>query len=680
MTPTFRFIAGKGGVGKTTLAAARAVAQVGEGGGRRMLVVSTDPAHSLGDALDAKLTSDPQAVPLESPGELLAAELAAGPAWERWLGPRREAFRTLAERGSLLDSEDVARLLALPVPGVDELVGLLELVRLAEGSGCHRVVVDTAPTAHTLRLLRMPEALERLAAVLGALRARHREVADALTGRAGGWPADEADAVADAVAAEARTLGELVRDPERALFSWVLLPEALSLAETRDALAELEAAGATVDELVVNRVTPPPPGPCRECAARRRAESDVIREVRGSWPDRPPVLVPELEEEPRGVEALRELATHLDGAWDAGWEAEAEDPGPAAEPAEDDAPTGPPPWLPELVPPGLRLLLFGGKGGVGKTTCAAAAALLAARAEPGRPVLLLSTDPAHSLADALDLPAEALGDDARHLPGAPEALRARELDAEAVFSRWKEGHARSLKRPVSADPPERTERAEGPAGEGGGRRARSGLDAPLDRAVFERLLEATPPGLDELVALSELIHSLGEEGDEAETLVVVDTAPTGHALRLLEMPGLALEWDHALLALLLKYREAVGVPAGWAEELLELARRLKAFRALLADPGRCRFVAVTRAGELAHRETERLLDALGELGVAAPAIVVNAFSTGGCTRCRRAAGRAREEVGRLPASSILTAAARYPPPRGVRTLERWGRSWRPERR
>lgn len=675
MSLTFRFVAGKGGVGKTTLAAARAVAEAGRGG--KVLVVSTDPAHSLGDALRTSLTNEPQPVPVGGLGELLAAELAAGPAWERWLGPRREAFRTLAERGSLLDSEDVARLLALPVPGVDELVGLLELVRLAEATGCSRVVVDTAPTAHTLRLLRMPEALGRLGDVLAALGARHREVAEALTGRTGGWPPDEADAVAEEVAAQARALGELIRDPDRAAFTWVLLPEALSLAESRDALSELETAGAAVDELVVNRVTPPPPDPCRACRDRRRAEAAVVEEVREAWPDRPVVLVPELEEEPRGPEALREVAGHLEGGWDPDREERAEEvegveAGPPALPA------APPPWLPDLVPPGLRLLLFGGKGGVGKTTCAAAAALLAARAEPRRPVLLLSTDPAHSLGDALEVP---LDDQPRTLPGAPDTLRARELDAAAVFARWQEGHREALDRAFDRL---------------GGSGGRSGLDAPLDRAVLKRLLEATPPGLDELVALSELLDSLAEERDgrtaagtamrqhrgravvAAETLVVVDTAPTGHALRLLEMPDLALEWDHALLELLLKYREAVGLPAGWAEELLELARRLKAFRALLADPARCRFAAVTRAGELPRRETERLLEALGRLGVAAPTFVVNAFPEGECARCRRAAGRARDELERLPASSILTAPARYPPPRGVPTLERWGRSWRLE--
>jgi len=314
---------------------------------------------------------------------------------------------------------------------------------------------------------------------------------------------------------------------------------------------------------------------------------------------------------------------------------------------------------------------------VGKTTCAGAAALAAARAAPGRPVLLLSTDPAHSVADVLDAP---LGDDPRPVPGAPENLRARELDAPAAFAARKERYGEALDRAFS----------------GLATRGRSGYDVPFDRAVLERLLEATPPGLDELVALAELAElaagpepASGSAAPETAPLVVVDTAPAGHALRLLELPELALEWDHALLALLLKYKDAVGLPSDWAEELLELARELKRLRALLTDPERCRFVAVTRAGELPRRQTRRLVRALDRLRIAAPVLVVNAFPRGECARCRRDAERSREELERLRSElgaggdrqggcRILVAPAEYPPPRGPRALERWGRRWSPE--
>ena len=147
-------------------------------------------------------------------------------ALDRWLGERRETLREIASRGTYLDDQDVDRLLGLSLPGADELVGLLELARLARESGADEVVVDTAPTAHTLRLLEMPGLLQRFAGVLDALEERHRVLGERF-GR--GHVPDQADGLIGEIGDEARDLGELLRDPERASFSWVLLPEALSI-------------------------------------------------------------------------------------------------------------------------------------------------------------------------------------------------------------------------------------------------------------------------------------------------------------------------------------------------------------------------------------------------------------------------------------------------------------------
>jgi arsenite-transporting ATPase len=147
------------------------------------------------------------------------------------------------------------------------------------------------------------------------------------------------------------------------------------------------------------------------------------------------------------------------------------------------------------------------------------------------------------------------------------------------------------------------------------------------------------------------------------------------------MPATALAWVHALLAILLKYREVVGL-GQVAEELLAGARRLRELQALLGDPARARVVAVTRAAALPRRETGRLLARLQRLGVAVPAVVVNARTWGTCRRCRRARRSEQREVAALarcrPRSrpwSIISTPALAPPPRGVAGLERWARTW-----
>src|SRR5213075_2969906 len=126
--------------------------------------------HSLGDALETRLTAAPRQV--RGHRRLFAAEMDADRALSRWLGARERAFRIIAARGTYLDDEDIDALFRLSLPGVDELVALIELTRLADGF--EQVIVDTAPTGHTLRLLAMPETLSRLAGVLDDLQAKHR--------------------------------------------------------------------------------------------------------------------------------------------------------------------------------------------------------------------------------------------------------------------------------------------------------------------------------------------------------------------------------------------------------------------------------------------------------------------------------------------------------------------------
>ena len=294
---------------------------------------------------------------------------------------------------------------------------------------------------------------------------------------------------------------------------------------------------------------------------------------------------------------------------------------------------------------------FGGKGGVGKTTCAAAAALLLAEQRPDRRVLLLSTDPAHSLADVLAVP---LGDDERPVPGGPANLLARELDAARSFAEWRARHLDSIEEWLAE------------AGEA------------ADREAWRDLLDLAPPGLDELSAVSALLDALcGNEGSPGYDLLVVDTAPTGHTLRLLETPAAMLEWVQALLALMLKYREVTGL-GSLANDLVELSRGLRRLGQLLRDPAQTGFVVVTRAAELPRRETERLLADLDRLGLAVPAVIVDAVIRDGCPRCARAMEAQKREIGRLARGvhcTIIEAPAVFPPPRGVEALTAWGRTW-----
>ena len=655
--PGLHVFGGKGGVGKTTCAAATAVAAAERG--RRVGLVSTDPAHSLGDAVGRRLGAGARRLPVRR-GTLEAVELDADRALARWLARRRSTLRTIAERGTYLDDEDLERLLRLSFPGVDELMALVEVARLAARRRWELVVVDTAPTGHTLRLLDTPRVLQRLAAVLDDMHAKHRYLTDSF-GR--GYRAGAADRLIAELDADGRELAARLRDPARCRFTWLLLPERLALEETGDGVAALAAAGLEVGELVVNRCTPAAPA-CPLCDGRRAEEARVVAETRRAFPTRRLRVVPALDPEPRGLAALRRIGRLLE-----------------ARPAVRDvsararrrsAPVRPvvssagsePVWLDRLVPPGVRLIVFAGKGGVGKSTCAAATALALARRRPDEPVLLLSADPAHSLGDVLET---ALTDDERPVPRAPAGLRARELDADGALGRMRARYRDAVEETFDA------------------LLRGSRFDVAYDRQALHGLMDLAPPGLDELFAVLAVVEALLER-QPPYAVVVLDAAPTGHALRLLEMPETALGWVHALLAILLKYREVVGL-GEVAAELVATARRLRELRALLADPGRAGVVAVTRAAELPRRETDRLLARLRRLGIAVPAVVVNALTSGTCARCRRARATERRSVAALRRRSgtqrrpwsMISTLALAPPPRGVTALERWMRTWELER-
>jgi arsenite/tail-anchored protein-transporting ATPase len=270
-------------------------------------------------------------------------------------------------------------------------------------------------------------------------------------------------------------------------------------------------------------------------------------------------------------------------------------------------------------------------------------------------MLLLSTDPAHSLGHAFDLPPGVVGDEPCAVPRAPANLLVRELDAVAALN------ARRAELERAFD--------EVAASFGAGAVGQRGAE----------LLELVPPGIDELFGMLSIVAA-----SQHYQLMVVDMAPTGHALRLLEQPDAARQWLRAILRVLLKYR-ALARPTRLVQELLELSTSISQLQNLLHDQTRTRAVVVTRAAEVPRLETVRLLSQLRRLKVFTPVVVVNAMTLGAgrCVRCRETEGIERVELAALRrsiratarGSAIIETALAAPPPRGVAALEQWASRW-----
>jgi arsenite/tail-anchored protein-transporting ATPase len=604
-------VVGKGGVGKTTVAAAFAKRFAGEG--TRTLVVTTDPAGTLLSAFGRPISPTTRPVALDDGmvrGPLDVWAVDTQRARDDFLSTWRDPIAQILDRGTYLDLDDVRGLVDATLPGADEIFALLaigEVLGMKPNDAYARVIIDTAPTGHTLRLLNLPHSFAAIVRLLDAMQEKHRFMVRALTHR---YRPDAADALISELRQRVDLLQRTLTDPAKTSAVVVTRPEAVVIAESvryLDALAESHIAVAAI---LINT--------WRSGTEERTGIAPLLERVSSI----PLYTAPRLPSDP--VDRLLESVDILDAN---------------AKPARAKPPLRSPRAFapsasersslsgPDLARP---LTIVAGKGGVGKTTVACAVAISAA--DHGQQTLIVSTDPAPSVGDAL---AQAIGHDETPVAGVPN-LTARQMDATRAFAELRDQYQ---------------ERIDDVFANITGR----GVDFAPDREILRDLLSLAPPGIDELYALT----ILGNAIDEGRfTRIVVDPAPTGHLLRLLDMPALAIAWAHQLMRLMLKYKDIVGLGDA-AQDLLTFAKRTRALELRLHDAQQATAILVTLDEPLVRGETERLLGALRDRHVSIGAIICN---------------RADSVVKPLPTGEPvpqLLAPRTTPAPIGVNALRPW---------
>jgi len=456
--PKFVFFTGKGGVGKTSLACATALSLADKD--RKVLLVSTDPASNVGQVFEAeignRLASIPQVTGLDAIE--INPEEAAAQYRERIVGPMRGILREKALKGI---EEQLSGACTTEIAAFDEFTALLTDRDLI-GRYDH-VAFDTAPTGHAIRLLQLPGAWSGFleegkgdASCLGPLAGLEKQRAR----------------YAAAV--------EQLFDGETTRLVLVARPRRSALAEAARTSRELAAIGIRNQHLAINGLMPnevddDPLAAAlaeRDQAALAAMEAEVARLPRETFPLRSENLV--------GIEALRRFATRApDRMGEASANAE-------PEPCEDFPGLGS--LVDEIERPGKGLLMFMGKGGVGKTTMAAAvAAELAAR---GHEVLLTTTDPAAHLVETFG--------------GEVPSLTVSRIDPAEETARYRD-HVLETKG--------------------------KGLDSQA-RAMLEE--DVRSPCTEEIAVFQAFSRVIRES---SRHFVVMDTAPTGHTLLLLDATG-----------------------------------------------------------------------------------------------------------------------------------------------
>ncbi|GAB3685354.1 ArsA family ATPase [Salinarchaeum chitinilyticum] len=351
-TPEFVLYGGKGGVGKTTMAAATGLSSAAAG--TRTLVVSTDPAHSLSDTYEAEIGPEPTQLRDDIP--LYAAEIDPDAAMNEGMsmfgdasgaGGTGQATGGAGGGGQAAGGADDAggmggigammgggnpleSMLGGTMPGSDEAVAMQQLVEFMDDDRFDRVVVDTAPTGHTLRLLELPELMDSMVGRILTMREKMSGLMDGLSGMIGGQDADPETGTESLreLSDRIERLRETLTDPALTDFRIVMVPEELSVIESERLLRQLDDFSIPVETVVVNKVmedladvtddvptedvVTPDLDSCEFCQRRWDVQQRALTRAQEVFRGRTIKRVPLLADEVRGEQSLRVVAACLE--------------------------------------------------------------------------------------------------------------------------------------------------------------------------------------------------------------------------------------------------------------------------------------------------------------------------------------------------------------------------------
>lgn len=617
---------GKGGTGKTTSASSSAIYLANRYPHKRFLVVSSDPAHSLADSFDCQVNDS--ITPVKGIDNLWAIEMDPLAMLERFKKKNDFILQNLSRMSLTTDQIDIRDFLTFKLPGMEEMMILLEMANLLE-FGVFReykydvIIWDTAPTGHTIRLLAFPAKVLKWVEVFEMSLKRHRAIAGgfasvgffSMPGRVA--PKGNVSEFMDKLRKNVKKILAILKNSEESEFIPVTIPTEMAIAETERLLQTLRKEGIFAQNVIVNRVEEE--DECAFCSSRGKGQEKHLAEIKKRLRPYNLIRVPVLANEVRGKERLLNFASIL-----AGQEYSNSSTSSVRVSGEKGFfKTG---LMSELLDKNFQFLIFGGKGGVGKTTASAATALAIAWHNPDKKTLVFSTDPAHSLSDSY---AFHIGDKVTQVQKT-DNLYALEIDGTKLYEEFREDYRENLR--IAFEKWMKS----------GGSSEMKRWKIEFDQNVITDFFDTYPPGLEEVLALEKIMGFIQKKEYD---IYVFDTAPTGHLVRLLKFPELVREWLRVTYRGILKYQQKYPVDnlETISKRIINSQTTLRIMRELLTDPQKSEFVAVTIAEAMGVLETEDLLDGLNSMGIHCRHVVFNMLLPP--TSCNFCSVKREEQIG-----------------------------------
>lgn len=337
----FIFYGGKGGVGKTTCAAATGLKLAERG--EDTLVVSTDPAHSLSDAFDNEVPSRPEEIrdhlwavevdPEEAMREYkekldaMPDEMGAGEGGDEGgmfggmfggdSGGTEDAGMGMGDAGpgmgGLGGGMDDMLDESMMGPGSDEAAAMDKFMEYMDSDRWDRIVFDTAPTGHTLRLLQLPEIMESTVGKIIKIRTQFKGLMESMKGMFGGEQQEVPSSEdLDELKARIERVRSMMRDPMYTDFRVVMVPEKMSALETQRMIEQLSRYEIPVKTVVINKVMEEVNEDCEFCQSRWKVQQENIEEANTMFRDLDIQYVPLMTEDVHGFDSLEKVAERIE--------------------------------------------------------------------------------------------------------------------------------------------------------------------------------------------------------------------------------------------------------------------------------------------------------------------------------------------------------------------------------